>query len=243
LAPPSSEVPAPAAPPTPSESVDQLLDETLAQFRSASLYAVLSVDGQANQDDIQAAYHERAKKFHPDRFQSSDISNETKAKAEQVFARINEAYLVLRNPVSRAEYDGKLTKSGRTETKSATAQSAETAEALFREGKALLAKGDVLTAVERLTSCVWICPEKAEYHHSLGVAQAKIPRFRKSAEEHLLKSMELENASADSHLALTRLYIDANLPRKAEQQLKQVLLWDPKNTEALRLAVELKKIR
>jgi hypothetical protein len=231
----SKPLPIPAA--TRSESLDQMLEEMLIRFQSASLYEILSVGAEASQEEIQNAYHEQAKKLHPDRFQSSDFSTEVRGKAEQVFARINEAYYTLKNPDSRAAYDEKrFTPGGKiAEAKSGVAQPGETAEALFREGRSLLAKGDVEAAVERLKGCVWLCPEK--------VAQSKIPSLRKSAEQHLLRSIELEDSFADSHLALASLYIDVNLPRKAELQLQQALLWDPENSEARKLSAELKKLR
>ena len=228
-----------------SDSIVQRLDEMLAQFESASLYQVLSVGANASQEEIQAAYHEQAKQLHPDRFQTKNFTAEIRGKAEHVFAKINEAYLTLKNPASRALYDEMLPRkrASTAELRPGAAHSEETAEALYREGRALLAKGELETAVERLKGCVWLRPEKAVYHHYLGVAQSEIPKMRKSAEQHLLKAIELEDMSAASHLALASLYIKVSLPRKAEQQLRQALLWDPHNSEAQKLAAELKKLR
>ena len=225
----------PAGDGEPSASTDSnplalKLEELLAQFESASLYEILSVSTNASQDEIQAAYHEQAKQLHPDRFQTSEFSAETRGRAEQVFAKINEAYHILKTPASRGVYDlqGPKKKAGSAGPKTEMAQSAETAEGLYREGRELLAKGDLETAVERLKGSVWLCPEKATYHYYLGVAESQVPKYRKSAEQHLLKAIELEDISAASHLALAKLYIDVRLPRKAELQLEQALRWDPR---------------
>ena len=237
---------APAAPastePNPAATK---LEELLQRFKSASLYQVLSVPSDASQEAIQNAYHEQARELHPDRFPSSQFPAEIRGMAGEVFAQINQAYLTLRNPVSRAEYDEKLsTKKGKSPTpKRDDAESKETAEALYREGRALLARGDYETAVERLKGAVWLQPQKGTYHHFLGIAESAIPKLRKSAEQHLLKAIELEDLSADSHLALAKLYAQVMLPRKAEQQLHQALLWEPHNPEALKLAAQLKKRR
>ena len=221
------------------------LNEMLALLDSASLYEILSVGPDATQDQIQGAYHEQAKQLHPDRFQTGEFTPRIRAAAEQVFAKINEAYHTLKNPNSRKLYDLELPKkkSGASQPKGAATQNAETAEGLFREGKNLLAKGDVETAVERLKGSVWLCPDKASYNYYLGLAESRNPKFRKSAEQHLLKAIEIEDSSADCHLALARLYIDVRLPRKAELQLDQVLLWEPSNSEARKLAEELKRLR
>jgi hypothetical protein len=228
---------------TVADPLVEKLEELLHRLDSASLYEILSVETDASQENIQAAYHEQARQLHPDRFQTGEYSADIRGKAQQVFARINQAYMTLKNPASRVSYDEQWAKQRASAAgpKPGADQSAETAEALFREGKSLLAQGDLKIAVERLKGSVWLCPDKAAYSYYLGIAESRIPKLRKSAEQHLLKAIELEDSSPDSHLALAKLYIDVNLPRKAEMHLKQVLGWDRENTEALNLLAGLKK--
>ena len=225
-----------------TDSADQKLEDLLIRFKSANLYEILSVSAEATQEEIQTAYHEQAKQLHPDRFQSVGFSAEVRDKAQQVFALINEAYLTLRNPDSRANYNEELRKRRSSGPRLETAQSEEAAEALFREGKALLARGDSENAAERLKGSVWLCPEKAQYLYHLGIAESSIPRLRKSAEQHLLKAVELEGGSAESHLALAKLYMEVKLPRKAELHLQKAILWNPENREIQKLAAALKQI-
>jgi curved DNA-binding protein CbpA len=226
----------------------QVLEDMLASFETASLYEILSVPPEATPDDIQAAYHQMAKRFHPDRFQSKDFSEQTRGKAEQVFTYINKAYLTLKDPVFRADYDEKrLTKESKVEAElkargAGQSDDDKTAEAIYREGRTLLTKGDFEKAVEHLKACVWLRPEKAKYNHYLGVAESEIPKLRKSAEQHLLKALELDNTSVASRLELARLYIKVMLRRKAELQLQALMDWDPGNPEVQRLSHELKNI-
>ena len=232
---------------TESSSVVQLLSDMLTNFEAASLYEILSVPPGANHQEIQAAYHQMAKQYHPDRFQSYEFSAETRNKAEQVFTCINEAYFTLKDPVSRAGYDEKrLTTGSKLEAglkARATKQSEDekTAEALFHDGRALLAKGDFEKAVERLKGCVWLDPEKAVYHHYLGMAESEMPKLRKSAEQHFLKSIELNKMTTASRLELAKLYIKVDLCRKAELQLQELMRWDPENSEVQKLLAELNK--
>jgi curved DNA-binding protein CbpA len=231
-----------------SNSIVIEIEDMLMRFETASLYEILALPDNPRQDEIQAAYHDLAKKFHPDRFQSKDYSTAVRRKVEQLFGLVNEAYATLRNPASRADYDEKrLKKEGRVEAAAKAKAGGEAeketmAAALFEEGRNLLAKRDFDKAVERLRGCVWLKPDKAAYHHYLGVAMAKIPAHRKSAEQHLLKALELDTTSINSHLELAELYMAVNLLRKAERQLHDLMQWDPENPKALKLLAELKKI-
>jgi curved DNA-binding protein CbpA len=233
---------------TKSNSELQKLEDMLAAFESAGLYEVLEISPEASPDEVQIAYHRMAKQFHPDRFQSKEFSDETRSTAEQVFTQINRAYLTLKDPVFRADYDEKrLSKESRVEAElkargGGHAEDDRTAEAIFRDGRVLLSKGEFEKAVEHLKACLWLSPEKATYNHFLGVAESEIPKLRKSAEQHLLKALELDRTSISSRLELAKLYIKVMLRRKAEYQLQEILRWDPENREVPRLFDELKNI-
>jgi curved DNA-binding protein CbpA len=226
-------------------SVILQLDDLLSKFETASLYGILSVPPEASQLEIQAAYHQMAKQFHPDRFQSREFSAETHSKAEQAFTCINKAYVTLKDPVSRTDYDEKrLVSESKVEAElkarsSKQSEDAKTADALYRDGRALLVQGDFEKAVERLKGCIWLDPEKAAYHHYLGVAESEMPKLRKSAEQHFLKAIELNKTAAASRLELAKLYIKVELRRKAEQQLQELMRWNPGNHEVQRLLTEL----
>jgi tetratricopeptide (TPR) repeat protein len=223
------------------------VEDMLQRFETASAYEILSVKTDASQDEIQSAYHKLAKRFHPDRFQSNDFSAEERAKAERVFACVNTAYSTLRDAASRASYDEtRLTKESKLEAAlkaKAASKSEEEAqvEALFKEGRRSLSRGDFEKAVEQLKSCVWFRPKKANYNYYLGLAESEMPALLKSAEQHFLKAIELESMSTDAHIALAKLYKKVTLPRKAEMQLQEVLHWDPGNAEAHRMLAELAK--
>ena len=231
---------------SPSPVVQQL-DELLLTFENSSLYKVLSVEPEASPDEIQAAYHRMAKQYHPDRFQSREFSEETRGKIDQVFTLINQAYITLKDPVFRADYDKKRKVSeskvevGLKARAAKKSEDEKTAEALYCDGRALLLKGDAAKAVERLKGSVWLDPEKAVYHHYLGLAESEIPRLRKSAERHFMKAIELNNTTTASRLELAKLYLKVQLWRKAEQQLNDLMHWDPENLEAQRLLAEMKK--
>jgi curved DNA-binding protein CbpA len=66
-------------------------------------YTLLQVAFDASPDRIRAAYHDFARRFHPDRFSGAPV--EKRERAAQIFRRGAEAYRVLMNAVTRRRYD------------------------------------------------------------------------------------------------------------------------------------------
>lgn len=74
--------------------------QTPPQKAAQDLYATLGVKKGATKDEITDAFRKLAMSRHPDK-----VPAEEKAAASKEFARINEAYRVLRNPGKRDQYD------------------------------------------------------------------------------------------------------------------------------------------
>jgi molecular chaperone DnaJ len=68
------------------------------QLAKRDYYEVLGLSKGASDDEIKKAYRQLAKKYHPD-------LNPGNAEAEAAFKEVNEAYQVLSNPETRAQYD------------------------------------------------------------------------------------------------------------------------------------------
>lgn len=67
-------------------------------MRKYRYYEILEVSRTASQEEINAAFRRLARVWHPDR-------NPGQSEAEAVFRRMNSAYQVLANEISRADYD------------------------------------------------------------------------------------------------------------------------------------------
>lgn len=101
-----------AAEPEPAEpEPDRLgtVEELLALARGETHYEVLGVARSASTDDVKRAYYSHARRLHPDRFRR-DAAEETRPRIDAAFARIAQAYDVLRDSALRAAYDLKLSK-------------------------------------------------------------------------------------------------------------------------------------
>jgi len=234
----------------PASGLVEQVEGMLQRFEVANLYEILSLHADAGEDDIKAVYHEMAKLYHPDRFESKEYSSGFRARVERLFTYITGAYTTLIDPVSRAGYDEtRLKNESQVETTlqgraAADADKEKMAETIFRAGRLSLMNREFEKAVSQFKECVWLCPETARFHHFLGVAQSEIAPLRKEAEQHLLKAIALERTRTDSYVELGRLYLKVNLRKRAENQLDEALHWDPHNPEALKLLQELQsKIR
>lgn len=81
-------------------------------------YKDLGVKSTASTDEIKQAYHQLAKKYHPD-------TNHGNKKAEEKLKSINAAYAVLKNKASRAEYDSLLCQEQEAKRQKNNSQNAE----------------------------------------------------------------------------------------------------------------------
>lgn len=231
------------------EQVEAQIDDLLAQFEVVNYYEILSVPTDADAEKIHAAYHDLARRYHPDRFEPRKYSDALRRKAERLFTFITAAYTTLSDPAARASYDEtRKTKESQVEAarQSVAAVDVETekmAEALFNAGCASLASKDYERAVRQLKESVFLQPNVAKYQLYLGVAEAAIPRLAKEAERHLLRALELDPMRIEGRLELGKLYLRVNLPKRAETQILEVLRWDPENKTALRLLDEIGKRR
>jgi curved DNA-binding protein CbpA len=222
------------------------IDDLLVRFETASLYEVLSVAPDAAEAEIKAAYHELARKYHPDRFQSAEHTHELRARVEKLFTYVNRAYSTLSDALTRTEYDAERARKDNQLDSALQARSStdtdqeKMLDGLYRAGRIALAKGDYERAVTHLKECVWLRPEIAKFHHYLGVAQSGIAKLRKESERHFLKALELDSTSLDSYMELGKLYLKVDLPKRAAVQFQQALRWDPGNAEALRLLGSIK---
>ena len=67
-------------------------------------YQLLGIDASASQSQIHAAYRDLSKQFHPDRF-FKDTDPEFPHIAKETYKRMVEAFMVLKDPAQRKDYD------------------------------------------------------------------------------------------------------------------------------------------
>ncbi len=161
-------------------------------------YELLGVAPDAPDGDIKKAYFSLAKRVHPDALGRVGLG-ELRREANELFARIAQAYQTLSNPKRRQQYDAEAAADGPVTDASRVAQ----AEALYRKGEVLLKVGNFAGAADFLRPCVELWPDEADYQGALGWAlYKKSPSEPEPARTHLERANELR---ADDPVLLFRL--------------------------------------
>jgi len=186
----------------PSPEAEALRKEVLdlhERLDELDYYEVLGIASDAPSPAVKKAYFAAAKRFHPDSVSRLGLSA-IHREANELFARIAQAYQTLSVPSRRGAYDAR---DGDAGTPSVDASRVAQAEAMFRKGEILIKVGNFAGALDFLRPCVDLWPEEADYQAALGWALYKHkPSDPDAARAHLEKAVSLRG---DDPLTLFRL--------------------------------------
>lgn len=101
-------------PPTaePEPPAEGTVAELLALARGATHYEVLGVARSVAPEEVKRVYYAHARRLHPDRFRR-DADEVQRQRIDAAFAKVTQAYEVLKDASLRAAYDLKLAKQGK----------------------------------------------------------------------------------------------------------------------------------
>jgi curved DNA-binding protein CbpA len=157
----------------------------LEQLWEEDLYELLAVDPNGSPEEIKKAYRKLAVELHPDRFPDDEVK---RAEATERFGKITNAYNVLKDEESKAEYDfarrmlgGMSAGPGKAGANGASVRSAAADEAVsdakksqaqnqFDQGKVFHSSKNWQKAISCYKEAVRLDPTVADYHAYLGVA-------------------------------------------------------------------------
>ncbi len=183
-------------------------------LEQATYYEILQISREAPTRAIKRAYYKLSREFHPDRFFRRELGP-YKPKLEQVFAKINEAYRVLSDASSRADYDAK---SFQEELGPSGQMSMATHEVTFRSTQPMRRARD--------SGQVKSKRKKAE-----------APAFLKKAQEELTNRLRKARRS----YMIGQRHYEAGEYEEAAAHFQQSMMLDPKNQDAgdkFRLSLE-----
>lgn len=225
------------------EEKEITLEEYLAQNEAATNhYEVLGVEVKADSDEIKKAYFKFAKRFHPDIFHRS-VDPEIHRKIQNAFTKLAGAHENLRDKDLREIYDYKLRKElAQMEERRARGKSvSETTDTVdkemlaaeqFEQGYDLMLNEYFAEAVPFLARAVHLDDKNARYHVFFGKVLAQDSSQRHKAEAEIQTAIKLEPTNELYRIISAEFFIQYNLPKRAEGELKRLLAIAPDNREA-----------
>lgn len=239
-----------------------VVEELFARAGGATHYEVMGVTATASLNDIKRAYYSHAKRFHPDLFRR-EADAPLQGRIDAAFAKIAQAYEVLKDSSLRATYDLKLSKRknigpsppppvvesavdasrdeartppGKNDASGVREESSFTADAeqKFNQGLTALQQNDLTRARTLLKEAALLVPKEARYRAYFGSVLARDKASRHQAESELLAAVALDAGNAQYRVMIAELYLDVGLRRKAEAELQHALALEPGNALARR---------
>ncbi len=238
---PSATAPRRTPPRAPSDSDDLLALTREIEGRSylishGSFYDLLDVSRQASQEEIRAAYHTLAKKFHPDRYKAN-APDSLHEQLVNLFSHLSEAYETLADPAKRSAYDQHSTATpspaSAPQITAKTRLPDQLAAESFAHGERFFQQREFARAVPFLREAVRLKPNQSKYRILLAKSLAAIPQHGREAEEEFRKLIELHPRQADYYVLLGSFYKSINLPSRARKLFLQALEIDSTHRQAL----------
>jgi Flp pilus assembly protein TadD len=157
---------------------------------------------------------------------------------EVLFARITEAYNVLSEPGSRADYEALRapvappTGSAPAPEPTVSQSPQELARLNYLRGKASVDQQKFVESLKFLENAVSLDPARPEYRLLLGLVQARNPHGRVEAIETLSMAARLDPTNVKVRMEIARLCRRGGDDVAAERWLREVLSIDPNHAEA-----------
>lgn len=180
-------------------------------------FTVLELPSEASPEDIKAAYHRLAKRWHPDRF-----SGEEKALAEQKFRELAEAFSILKDPDKRMAVLQQMPQTPQAQPAERTGEAAQErspedwatmAKQAFEEGRVDQARALIHYAI-RLDEC------KPKYHALLATILEREGGDPRAVVKALEAAVRLAPRDVDSHIRLALLFQSLGMAARAQRHLK-----------------------
>jgi hypothetical protein len=198
-------------------------------------FQVLGIARDASQAEVTAAFHRRARRFHPDVHHDPALQD-LRPQLEEIFARLARASEILRTPALRREYVAGLDRAARLVAPPPAPSSPESPDDAARRAEAALQlaaerskDGRPWEAVGILEGLVTVSSGVLRRRARLMLAelQAKDPRTLKSSEEQLLKVVEESPDNVEARVRLARHFRERGIPSRALEYARQALALEP----------------
>ncbi len=209
----------------------ELVRNTYRRIDWLSHYELLGVRPDATSEQIQQAYFERSRLFHPDLRHREDLAHCEK-ELTTVFERLKTAHEALSDPDRRLEYDASLSAPsapmpGTAETASSPQARKQLAAQNYRRARSLIEQKDYHPAVEMLREAIRFVPESAEYRFALAQVELKNSMWVARGLENLKEAARLEPRRVQYVREAAAALHDRGRSSEAEPFARRALDLDP----------------
>ena len=244
----------------PSQSDDlsglrKQIEEKFETLVNANWFEILGLRNNPTEHEARVAYHKLAKQFHPDKF-FGNVSQDFKAKVEEIFRAISDAYEALNTQDKINKYIKKLEGEKSDEEKQSTrlegVKKIILAEQHFQNGLNYTREKRFTRASDAFKKSVEITNEP-EYIAHYGWAMYNMPDekdldeeelamrgndsdadFQFQGREHLNRAIQQNPRTEKAYVFLGHIYKRQGLKEFAEKQYEKALICNPNSIEALR---------
>jgi Flp pilus assembly protein TadD len=181
-------------------------------------FQVLEIPPDASPEDIKAAYHRLAKRWHPDRY-----TGEEKVEAEAKFRELAEAFSVLKDPAKRLTLQQQMPKaqpSAKAEAKEPESAQERTPEDWASMAKAAFEDGNVDQARALIHYAIRLDPNKPQYHSLLASILEREGGDLRTVVKALETAVRLAPKDVESHVRLSQLFQTLGMAARAQRHLQ-----------------------
>jgi curved DNA-binding protein CbpA len=208
----------------------ELVRNTYRRIDWLTHYELLGVNASSTSEQINEAYFERSRLFHPDLRHREDLRPFEK-ELTAVFERLKAAYDALSDPVRRTEYDGSLAAApvsvAVAETTADPAARRELAAQSFRRARQLIAEQDYHPAVEMLREAIRFVPDNAEYRYCLAQVELKNEGWVHHGLDNLMEAARLDPRRKDYLRDAAQELLNRGRSKEAEPFAQRLATLDP----------------
>lgn len=198
------------------------------RIKSSNYFKVLDVDIKSETGEIENAYENIERKYHPDNMQEYNLQP-IMGKLTEILEKAQAARRVLLDERTRREYRHYLEVQERQLARDETLQ----AEITFKEGERAMLESDFATAKKRFEQATKLKPDEPEYYAYLGWTVFQVARESKNsadvkkAKQYLNKAVVMNPDSDKAYLILGRLYAGEGNLELARQHFEKAVGANP----------------
>jgi hypothetical protein len=178
-------------------------------------YELLGINGSSTAADVEKAYTEATRKYHPDQIPASS-QPELKKKALVIFGELNKAFKALKKSEKKQNRPDTRTDLPQKDPK-------RQAEDLFGRAQTLYNQEKYPQASALLDSAIKLDGTQASYYYFQGICQMMSVGLKEQAEENLKKAVEIEPWNADMIYALGAYYESENQQELSERYIQEAM--------------------